>query len=272
MPDVPRWLARLWLFAGALGVVLGLAGGVIGAVLLGSLGQASADSLRLTGDVLDTVDATAVAVDGTIDELAAALRTSQQATTDAAVTFTQVSAATGDVADLLAEDLPESLEAIEAALPPVVAGVRAVDRTLRALSLLGVDYDPEVPLDQAVAELEARLAELPTDLRTQATVVDEVAGGLSELGGDALTLAEDQARLRGRLLEAGDALAGARASVAEAREVVTGLEGDLAWQVRLGQVVAVGLGSVLAVAQTIPLALGWWLLRDEVPVLPGSPR
>lgn len=272
VPDVPRWLARLWLVAGAAGVVLGLAGGVLGATILGSLGRATADSLDLTLEVLDTVDATTVAVEGAIDELAAGLRTGQQATADAAITLTQVSAATSDVADLLAVDLPESLEAIEDALPPVVAGVRAVDGTLRALSLVGVDYDPEVPLDQAVDELETRLAELPPELRGQAVVVEDIAAGLSDLGTDALTLAEDQARLRARLLEAGDALGATRRSASQAEEVVAGLRQDLRRQVVLGQAVAVGLGLVVAAGQTLPLIVGWWLLRGSPSIPGGSPR
>lgn len=66
---------------------------------------------------------------------------------------------------------------------PCFAG--AIDGTLRALSFVGVDYDPDTPFDDSLRTVESALAELPQDLRDQAQSLRDLVPVAAGLAGEA---------------------------------------------------------------------------------------
>lgn len=236
-------------------------------VVLGTAADASIRSLELASDVLDSVGGTVISVDAVLDDVSDGLRTTQQSMGDASVTLTQLWALTSNLADLIGEDVPDSLDSVRASLAPIQATAGLLDGTLTALSFLGVDYDPEVPLGEAIDDLDTRLAEIPQRLRDQAPLIDSAAESLSGFGGDTLTIAQDLSDLRTRLSEASFTVGSYRQTVAEAEALLADVESAVGLRLTVLRVSIVVLGLGLATTQTVPIAFGWWLLqRDPEPV------
>lgn len=265
MPEIPRWLARLWFISGLTGVVVALAGTVLGILFVRSTRDAALEALATTDGSLSTFTDTADVLSGMIDEVYVALGGVQGTLADSAVTITRLGRLTANVGDIVSTDVADSLDSVSQAMPGVISTASVVDRTMRALRLLGVDYDPDQPLDQALREIEAELAEIPGTLRSQAGLFDEVAGGMSGIGSDSLDMAGEVALIRSSLNASGQVLDGYVEVADRASTLVTEVSDRLDSQARWAQILAGLLGLAIAAAMTLPATAGWLSLGRSVP-------
>ncbi|MEA3349912.1 MAG: hypothetical protein U9Q82_04760 [Chloroflexota bacterium] len=145
------------------------------------------------GDVLTTVETSLATVGG--------------ATTDVALTLTDTRPLVDETAQVLVYDVPETIEGVQDSMPSLIETAATVDETLAFLSAfkmvvpipfgddvdigLGVDYNPEVPLDQALEDLNDNLEGLPEDLRALEDNLDTADANLLILSDDLSALADD---------------------------------------------------------------------------------
>ena len=132
------------------------------------------DSLEVTGEALETVGLTLDVADEALGTLTAALETTAIATGHAATSSETVAAAVSQTVVIVGEELPTSIEAIRAAMPGLIEASNVIDSTLSGLALIGVPYNPDVPLDEAFANLDRQLAPLPDGLRANAAVIADL--------------------------------------------------------------------------------------------------
>ncbi|MGH8875661.1 MAG: hypothetical protein ACRDVM_10485 [Acidimicrobiia bacterium] len=149
----------------------------------------------------------------------------------------------------------------EAAMPALISTAGVVDSTMRALSLVGVDYQAEVPLDDALVEVRDRLGEIPDRLRAQAEPLARAGADLVGLADSAEAVSDELTDLHVRLLDAGLLLERYSLAADRAEDVLETVRSQVLAQARLAKLLVAGLGVVLALGQTVPLAAGWWLLR-----------
>jgi ABC-type transporter Mla subunit MlaD len=263
VPPVPPWLARTWLIGGVVGAIAGVGAAILAWSVLGSAATASTRSIDLADGLLDSLAGTVVSVEDALVAVAGGLRTSQQSAADAAITLTQLSALTSNLGELISEDVPGSLDSVRASLAPIEATAGVLDGTLRALSFFGVDYDPETPLDEAIDDLDRRLAEIPTDLRRQGPLIDSAADSLNGFGSDTLVIAGDLSDLRRELIETGNTINGYQATIDDAAALLSDVETNLAGRLGLLKWVMVFIAIALAITQTIPITFGLWLLQTD---------
>ena len=263
MPPVPRWLARTWLIGGIIGAAAGIGAAILAWSILGSATTASSRSVELADDLLESVSGTVVSVEDALLAVADGLRTSQQSAADASITLTQLSALTSNLGDLVSDDVPSSLDSVRASLAPIEATAGVLDGTLRALSFFGVDYDPETPLDEAIDDLDQRLADIPADLRRQGPLIDSAADSLNDFGSDTLVIADDLSDLRRELIETAATVGGYEVTITEAAQLIDDVETNLTGRLDLLKWVMVLIAMALAVTQTVPITFGMWLLQGD---------
>lgn len=70
----------------------------------------------------------------------------------------------GSLSDLLGDELVSTLETTQASLKSAEQGAAAMDQVLRGLRFLGLEYDPNQPLDRSLAEAAASLEPVPPAL------------------------------------------------------------------------------------------------------------
>lgn len=258
---VPRWLGWVWL-GGALTAIVGSAIGVIvGWALIGSISTSVGETVEVTRRVLTSVGETTDVVDGVFDDVADSLRGVQTTLGETSLTLTRASVVTSNLVEVITEDVPASVDSVRDALPALIDTARVIDRTMSGLAFFGVDYDPAVPLDESLIEIDARLAEIPELLSAQQETLEGVAGDLGGFASSTVEIAEDLGAIRVRLSEASAVLA----EYGSISEESTVLLDDLERTVKEGSgwlrvaLVLVGIG--FAVAQTLPLLIGLQVLR-----------
>jgi ABC-type transporter Mla subunit MlaD len=207
--------------AGVVVLVLGL---ILVEATIGDLHatvEVSRSAIRGVGDTIDLLDDAAGQFDQSLEAAASSAQSASETTATA-------SASLEGVADLLEEDLPAQLEAILRSMPAAIQAAGAVDGTLRALSLLGVDYNPEEPFDRSLRRVQEALDDLPSQLRDQAGSIRDLAPQTAALSDDVGRLGLALGGLRNELGSLQGLTASYRATVEQAEKAVDGTAASLA--------------------------------------------
>lgn len=259
-----RGRRRLGNYLTAVGI-LGVISAIAAIVLAGRLVTVFDDDLDNSTEVtLQAIDAVSESVDvleslvATINEqtgpVVAALR-------DTAAGIESSTGAVEAAAGLADEEIPQSLEAIAALFPGLETAAGAVDVALRGLSNLpvGPDYDPDVRLDDAVADIGERLDDLAERVDQASGEFVDVVDALEQAPGDLRAVA-DAIEALDRDLRVDGLIAEYEATLAEARQVaddsLANVDTGSDWLVvavivmavvfGLGQAGLIGLGRHLA--------------------------
>ncbi|MGH2536572.1 MAG: hypothetical protein ACRDHL_04180 [Candidatus Promineifilaceae bacterium] len=165
-----------------LGLIISVAGLLLSGRFVDDFGAGTLSALETTSLTLqntrDTLEITNTALDQAGGMVSSAADTTEGLAQVISDTQPVLETATG----LATQRVPQSLDTIEAAIPNMAETAGAVDGVMRTLSAfefsgpsilgqsfgfdLGVEYDPEIPLDETVLELGAGLDGLAEELRS----------------------------------------------------------------------------------------------------------
>jgi len=258
----------MWLAGAAAGIVGSLVAVVVGWILIGTVTTSVADTVEVTRRVLTNVGETSDVVDSVFDDVADSLRGVQTTLSETSLTLTRASVVTSNLVEVVTEDVPASVDSVRDALPALIDTGRVIDRTMRGLAFFGVDYDPAVPLDESLIEIDARLGEIPELLSSQQETLQGVASDLGGFSSSTVEIAEDLGAMRVRLSQASTVLA----EYGSISEESSALLDDLERRVQQGsgglRLALVLMGVGFAATQTLPLLLGLQVVRrrpEETP-------
>lgn len=259
--ELPRWLAITWIAGGAVGIVASLVGGIVGVAFIGNATDTSVQALELTDTVLAGVEDTATVLDTTFTDVAETLTTVQGSVTDASDAMGQVGTTLDDLTVLVTEDVPDSLDAVNAAMPQLIQTAGVIDSTFNALSFLGVNYSPDTPLDESLVAVQDQLSNIPPDLRSQREGLDDVAVRLDDLAAQGDDIATDLDTITTDLETSRDLIQEYRTTATDAGALVDDLSGRLVSRSRVARTILALLAVTVAIGQTVPLLLGLQALR-----------
>lgn len=232
--------------AGIVAIVMSLIALVVGLITVGTTAGDLRQTVRISGSAVEVIADTMTVVDDATSEIKDGLDAAAEGVAGVSATTTVAASGLEDVAVFLETDLPEDLEAIRSSMPAAIQAAGAIDSTLRALSFVGVDYNPAQPFDQSLIAVEDALADLPDDLRSQAEALRELVPATADLGGEADRLAIALRRV-GEDLDEVKAITGSYTdTLAEAREAITRVDSSFGrniWLLRLA-IIAMGFGGV----------------------------
>lgn len=260
---VPRWLGWVWLAGGLTAIAGSVIGVVVGWILIGSVATSVAETAEVSRRVLTSVGDTAEVVDGVFDDVADSLRGVQTTLGDTSLTLTRASVVTSNLVEVVTEDVPASVDSVRDALPALIDTARVIDRTMSGLAFFGVDYDPAVPLDESLIEIDARLAEIPELLSAQRQTLEGVASDLGAFSSSTVEIADDLGAIRVRLSQASTVLAEYGSISAESSVLLDDLERSVEQGSGWLRLALVLVGGGFVAAQTLPALVGWRVIRPR---------
>lgn len=275
---IQRLLGIVLIGIGLTGMGLGIAGARVGRQTLDNLSAALQTSLTLAVDSLATVTDSLTMAQQTIADVNAGLTTVQVTADDVATALEGSQPMLATVATIAGEDLPNSVTAIQGAIPNAAQAADAIDRTLTTLNNfridtsigpfpiqfdLGIDYAPAVPFDEAVLAIGASLDDLPPRLAELETSLNDTAVNLETITADMHALATDLEGINTRLAEFDPLLGDFITIVTQANDNLRLIRGQVEEQVA-GAKMLITVGMVwLVVSQLVPLYLGYELLTGR---------
>ena len=246
---------------GALGLLLSILAAIALPLAGARAGRFGADALSAGAETARQLALTVRTSRASIEAAASGLTNASQALNTVEQGLTNSDPLLGSVGELLGEELPVTIETTRAALIGAQGGAAAMDRVLRSLAFLGLEYDPEQPLDESMAETADSLEPLPDSLRgvegdlaasredldAVRADLDELADDLQQLGEELGAMAASLEGYAGDLTRAGQGL-----ERASQRAPTVGR-----WVGGLGAVIALGL----AASQYVTIVVGGLLRR-----------
>lgn len=266
-----RWLNRFsdrrqtgetLIVVGWVGVGAAVAVGILGMVLVGKARDSAEDTIapvvRVVTDVTASIDASQVMVSRTQD----AIESIETATRSTVRTMVSVSEVIDQTAALAGGEIASGLESAVETLPGLVSTAAVIDRTMRALSFVGVDYDVEVPLDQSLADLETSLAPIPDQIREQVALLETVRDDVDVVAEDARRLSAVLFESRLDMIEAERVLASAGRNAADAQASLERVRDGVGTYASLARAMVIAAAIALLAAALAPLLLGYHLQRS----------
>lgn len=258
----PRRLAQVLVTAGSVGIVATLVATSLGLVGLGNLDRSLARSVGVTSDAVEALAATVEVADELVGEVASTLDSAALGTRAAAGGAEATVEVLDGAADVTGNDVAGSLAAVEDALPALIDVAAVIDSTLGALDRLplGPTYDPDVPFDDALRDLQDELEGLPSALRDEAALLRDGAVELGDVGRSARFIADDLDELARTLRASGDVLDDVAATADEAARVLAEDVAGMGAGLTAARIMVVLAGLGLVAAQAVPVLAGWLLL------------
>jgi hypothetical protein len=191
----PARVARVLYVTGYIATVTSVSALVLGLLMV----QVGASDLRATlevsGEAMEAVVGTVDVLEDAVSDIRDSIDAAAEGVSGVSATATIGAESIEEVAVFLEQDLPTDLEAIHSAMPAAIQTAGAIDGALRALSFVGVSYSPGEPFDDSLRRVEAALADMPDDLRSQSESLRNLLPAATRLAGDAELLSGALTRL-----------------------------------------------------------------------------
>lgn len=213
-----RIIGLILVLIGIGGVGLSIAGTIVGRDIVDEIGDNVLGNLELTTEGLTAVQDTLILAKVALIDVNNGLETVERTAVSVSIAISDTQPLVDQVTLIASDDLPDSIEAIEAAVPGLVQVAGAIDRTLTTLNNfridetvplvgfsiqfdLGIDYDPDIPFDESVALLGESLDGLPDRLRSLDQSLQTSSENLGTISEDVLQLSQDLNTINARLAE-----------------------------------------------------------------------
>jgi hypothetical protein len=173
-----------------------------------------------------------------------------------------------NTAFLLAGDVPNTIDAITASFPAMIDTARVIDRTMNALAFLGVDYAPEIPLDQSLNAVADDLGPLSEDLRAQAVPLAEAASQLEVVGESVDDVGASVRLITDQLSGSRELVSSYQQAATDANRIVAEVSASFDRQILIARLLLIALGLAAIVMMSVPIVLGRRELDKAVSALP----
>jgi len=272
-----RVIAVFLLLVGIVGIGIAVVGVLFGFRVVDALGESLDETLALTSDSLNTVADTLLLTQQTVAQTGQTIGTVSDTTDSVAQMLIDTQPLLDDVSRVATVDVPDSLDAVQGTIPNLVAVAGAVDNTLERLSSfefertvfgipigfdLGIDYDPEAPFDESVAQIGTSLEGVPDNLRGLQVHLDTTNDNLATISDNLQTLTADLAAIESSVEEVGPLLDEYIRLVEQIETNIALTRSDLDDQLQTVKTGIIILFVWFGLNQLVPLYLGADLITD----------
>lgn len=273
-----------------LGLIITLTGiaGILISVAIYQYGQGVVDSaavqaietLDLVNTTLSTTNDTLIVAKDSINEVSNTLNT----VSDTAVTLSQTVSETEPLLDqigtIATEQVPDSLEAVEATIPNIASVAGTIDNTLTILSTfgferdldyglvdlgeinfdLGIDYNPAVRFDESIEELGASIEGLPQQLRSLDIYLNVTQDNLDTISTDIIRLSSDIAAVDESLSATPELLDEYIVTVTTVQDNLRRTKTQIEQQTETAKTMLLGIAIWFGLIHLTPLYLGFEMM------------
>jgi ABC-type transporter Mla subunit MlaD len=268
------------LIIGLAGVALAIVGFTVSERVVDAVVAALDSTLGLTGDSLATVEDTLSLAQTTIEDVNAGLATVEETADSLAQTIAETKPLLDQVGQITSVDAPNSIEAVQDAIPNVAEVAGVIDDTLITLnsfkidqSILGVDiyydlginYEPTQPFDETVDQLGQSLDGLPDQLRGLEPSLQSASDNLDSVSQNIYAISDDLSTINGRIAEVNPLLTDYIGIVGNINTTIMDTQETISVQAGTAKLVLKVMMVWLGFMQFALLYLGWDLMtrREE---------
>jgi methyl-accepting chemotaxis protein len=255
-----------------MGLAIAIAGFSLIRQAIDEIGAGLESTMDLTLDSLETVTETLVLTKDTVGQVGNSLETVGQVAGNVSETIRVTEPALDQITIVATEDVPASLEQLEAALPDVAEAAGAIDSTLRILDSfqlereifgipisfdLGIDFNPEESLDEAVLIVGQSLEGVPESLRGLQVSLEATSENLAVIGQNMEVIGEDLEHMNSLVADFEPLIDDYLRLISNTESLIRDTKVKLADQVATAKLLASAVFVWLAIFQIVPFYLAY---------------
>jgi len=180
---------------------------------------------------------------------------------------------------ILVEDVPQAMEDIQQTMPAVIEATRTVEQTLNLLSGLklvlpnpfgedfrfdlGVEYEPEVSLEESLGALSTSLQPIPDQMRTLEGDLVSADISMSVMSQNLLDLAKSLDKVRETLLDIQAVIDSFDSNMDQLQSLLDESKNSVPNILRSTRIALISFTMLLSVSQIPPIYSGYLLLRED---------
>lgn len=280
---IKRLLGLIIALTGVAGIAISIGMYLIGQQVVDTAVVQTSNTLNLVNDTLETTRDTLLVAKSSITDVSHTLDT----VSDTAVNLSQTVSATkplfNQIGSIATEQVPESLETIEATIPNIASVAGTVDNTLTVLSSfgfernldyglvdlgvlsfdLGIDYNPEVRFDESIEQLGTSIEGLPEQLRALDVYLNVTEDNLTTISTDIVRLSNDIAAIDDTLSETPELIDEYIASVTTVQDSLRQTKTQIEQQTENAKLVVLALAVWFGLINLTPLYLGFEMMFGQ---------
>jgi hypothetical protein len=270
-----RLLGLIIIAVACLGIFIGYGMFRYGGEVLDNLVTEVVVAIDLLDRTIDTTKEGLVNTRASLAEVNNSLDTVETTTRNVSRTVADTQPLITQVNTLVTQEVPNSLDAVQQALPNLVNVAGTIDNTLMALSTfgfeqsffgiplafdLGIEYNPDARLDTSIAVLGETIEDLPGQLRTIEGDLDNTSDNLDELSANLVVLADDLGKINESLAQFDAVLGGYIIILDDVKAELARLESSLPAQIEAVKMALLVVALYIGLTQLASLYLGAELL------------
>ena len=275
---IKRFIGFIIILVGVGGILLAVAGAIYLPQAIDNIATNLDETLLLTSASLDNVGDTLLLAKTTIEDVSTSLDTVEMTLDNLGQTLNNTTPLLDQITAVTSNEVPESIEALQIAIPDMAQVAAIIDDTLSTLNRfridesflgidinynLGIDYNPDVPFDETVLSLGEGLEGLPGSLRSLQVYMNVTKSNLEEVSSGLFQIADDLGAVNGRISEIDPLLNEYLRIVTQTNDNTRALRTEIGSQLETISSVAKVVMIWLALSQLAPIYLGWELLAGK---------
>lgn len=262
-PEYDRALGVAGIAIGVLVIVGAIIAAFLGWRLIGRAGESVAATLDVTRSVVQTIDDTIQVADLAVTEAGDGLDTIRVALIGTQETLTTAGLVLTDTATLVGTDIPDGLDSVRETMPALIQSAQLIDSALGALSFAGIDFSPDQPPQNSLADVDAGLADVSVQLRESSAGLDDFGSDFESMSADVGSVAADLDGIVETLSRTDTLLDQYRTTTAATATVVDETAAGVADQTSDARLLLVLILGVVALGQVLPIGAGVLMLRRD---------
>lgn len=228
------------------------------------------DLLDIASETLLTTDDGMRVLDSTLGTVISDLAIIENTFLNLEGTIEGISSSIEKSSKLIGDDLRLTIINTQTSLSSAASGAALIDKTLTFLSkipLIGVDYDPEVPLNISLGQAADSMEDMPKSFESMEQDLDETATGLLALNTNISDLASNLGELEDNIVGARDILRDYRKIIADVQIQLSNVSENLGLYLTIFFIFITGFFFWLGLAQAHILFQGLDFVRGEQEVV-----
>jgi hypothetical protein len=274
-----RLLGAILFIVGIIGVGLAFVGIYFGLDAIDQIGSGLNSGLELALDSLATIQDTISLTKTAVTEASNSIQTVEKTAADMSTTIGDTGPLVDQMSVVIAQEIPNSVEAIQASLVPAAAVAKQVDTTLLTLSNfaldksflgfdlqfdLGIDYQPEEPLDESLLAIGSSMDGVAEELRNLEPLMATNSSNVTLMSDNVALIAEDIAIINTVIADINPLLDQYADIFTEIETALAQVQTDLSNYLQIAKIVLIILMLWLAVMQTTAVVLGYEMVTGQL--------
>jgi hypothetical protein len=208
------------------------------------------------------------------------LTTVQQSTHDVSIALADARPLLWTTTKVVTLDVPDAIEGVQESMPSLIETAKSADETLNWLSNfkfsipnpfgtawsydLGISYNPEVPLDQALEDMSGNLEGVPDDLREMEESLSTADSNLVIVSDDLAILAGDLESMNRQITDINPQLEGFASSLLDVQKNVQNIQSGLTKNFSTIRNIVSFILCLIVLTQIPSLYWGWVLVKGGI--------